>query len=358
MSAAQVSRHSKKGLKILNTTGVSGKAKKNVPVEAYDDEDLDNIEWVEVKMDKGTTVDDYVKYKAIVRDAFADYVDINQDFDAFINIAYQPDRQVFYQDVPFIMMRQSLDLSDKAREQTVTLIRICLNKGVMTPRHLLMALSKMHYKVADLSLDCPAVSKHIQLYADDAVASGALTQKEVDLLAKTASTDELKQLKAKVKDILKEFYDIKEMATKETSSQLLNVDIPPSQYFELVKIVVVYAMDKGFAECEMASQLLVELTSTTHFVQPEDAARAFSFMLENAEELILDVPKFPGLLASFIARALVDDVLPPSFLARLDLVQSDIGWGIVENAQQILHSDDVDELMEHIWTEKPSSNNN
>ena len=102
---------------------------------------------------------------------------------------------------------------------------------------------------------------------------GALKDEEVVSLTKQVSTDDLKTIKYKIRDILKEFYAVKEMSTKETVLQLYALQIPSSLYYEIVKNVVVAAMDNSLVECDMASQLLVDLTSAAHFVQPEDAQR-------------------------------------------------------------------------------------
>ena len=56
---------------------------------------------------------------------------------------------------------------------------------------------------------------------------------------------------------------------------------------------------------------------TTQVLAPEAVARGFLEAVAAVEDLRLDVPDSPDVLATFISRAVVDDVLPPSFVESI-----------------------------------------
>ena len=45
--------------------------------------------------------------------------------------------------------------------------------------------------------------------------------------------------------------------------------------------------------------------------------QGFVALLEDFDELVLDVPEAVPLMALFVSRAIVDEILPPSFVARI-----------------------------------------
>lgn len=65
---------------------------------------------------------------------------------------------------------------------------------------------------------------------------------------------------------------------------------------------------------------------------------AFEALFERCEDLKLDCPNAEQLIASFLARAVMDEVLPPSFI--IERIESGIpvGAGIVQQAVVLLRS--------------------
>ena len=53
-------------------------------------------------------------------------------------------------------------------------------------------------------------------------------------------------------------------------------------------------------------------------MNPEQLHRGFERLLESVDDLALDVPSAAEDLAMFVARATVDDILPPAFLHTLE----------------------------------------
>lgn len=80
------------------------------------------------------------------------------------------------------------------------------------------------------------------------------------------------------------------------------------------------AMDKNDREKEQASALLSALYADV--IAPDQMAKGFTKLLESVEDLSLDIPDAVDLLSLFLARAVVDDILPPAFLSRTGDVSS------------------------------------
>ncbi|CAM6103346.1 unnamed protein product [Calypogeia fissa] len=64
----------------------------------------------------------------------------------------------------------------------------------------------------------------------------------------------------------------------------------------------------------MASVLLSTLYAD--IIEPEQIAKGFTKLLECVDDLSLDIPDASDILALFLARAVVDNILPPTFLTK------------------------------------------
>lgn len=98
-----------------------------------------------------------------------------------------------------------------------------------------------------------------------------------------------------------------------TANELRELDMP-SYSFYFVKKLVSIAMDRRDKEKEMASILLSSLYGDV--IDPQQLYKGFQKLVESADDLIVDIPGAVDILALFIARAVVDDILPPSFLTK------------------------------------------
>ncbi|GFR42909.1 hypothetical protein Agub_g3905 [Astrephomene gubernaculifera] len=87
-----------------------------------------------------------------------------------------------------------------------------------------------------------------------------------------------------------------------------------SHYF--VKRLLTAALDRKEREREMASSLLSGLYAEV--IPPDQLLKGFTSVFACLPDLLLDVPDAPDLLARFVARAVVDDVLPPAIVGAID----------------------------------------
>ncbi|GMI30457.1 hypothetical protein TeGR_g9113 [Tetraparma gracilis] len=115
--------------------------------------------------------------------------------------------------------------------------------------------------------------------------------------------------------------------------------------YEVVKRAVSMSFDKGDREKELVSKLLSEAHPAV--LSTDDVGKGFERVFENLEEYVLDAPAAYTLTASFLARAVVDELLPPSFLSD-PLVRS-LGGPVIEAAVQLLTREHSAVRLEKVW---------
>lgn len=110
------------------------------------------------------------------------------------------------------------------------------------------------------------------------------------------------------------------------------------------------AMDRHDKEKEMASVLLSALYSDV--ISSARISQGFFMLLESADDLAVDILDAVDILALFIARAVVDDILPPAFIARARkmLPESSKGYQVLQTAEKsYLMAPHHAELVERRW---------
>ncbi|CAL5016289.1 unnamed protein product [Urochloa decumbens] len=93
-----------------------------------------------------------------------------------------------------------------------------------------------------------------------------------------------------------------------------------------VKKLISMAMDRHDKEKEMSSVLLSSLYAD--LLSSYMISEGFMMLLESVEDLTVDIPDAVDVLAVFIARAVVDEILPPVFLARASALLPEFSKGI------------------------------
>ncbi|XP_044485860.1 MA3 DOMAIN-CONTAINING TRANSLATION REGULATORY FACTOR 1-like [Mangifera indica] len=117
-----------------------------------------------------------------------------------------------------------------------------------------------------------------------------------------------------------------------------------------IKRLVSMAMDRHDKEKEMASVLLSALYGDV--ISPAQIRDGFVILLESADDLAVDILDAVDILALFVARAVVDDILPPAFLtrARKTLPESSKGFQVIQTAEKsYLSAPHHAELVERRW---------
>mmetsp|Transcript_37352 Transcript_37352/g.92359 ORF Transcript_37352/g.92359 Transcript_37352/m.92359 type:complete len:399 (+) Transcript_37352:383-1579(+) len=126
-------------------------------------------------------------------------------------------------------------------------------------------------------------------------------------------TDVIVAYKSSVASTIEEYFSSADIS--ETARLLDEMQQPLYQHY-FVKRLVTMAMDRGDREKEAAAVLLSALYPA--HVGSEQIARGFERLLESVDDLVLDVPTAAATTALFVARGIIDDILPPSFMGTLE----------------------------------------
>ncbi|KAL3830490.1 hypothetical protein ACJIZ3_019292 [Penstemon smallii] len=123
--------------------------------------------------------------------------------------------------------------------------------------------------------------------------------------------EKLQEFKKKATIIVEEYFANDDLVS--TCNELRELEMPSYHYYFVKKLVSI-AMDRRDKEKEMASILLSSFYGDA--IDPQQVYKGFQKLVESADDLIVDIPDTVDILALFISRAVVDDILPPSFLTK------------------------------------------
>ncbi|KAL7245796.1 hypothetical protein ACSBR2_001016 [Camellia fascicularis] len=134
-----------------------------------------------------------------------------------------------------------------------------------------------------------------------------------------------------------------------TANELRELGMPSYNYY-FVKKLISMAMDRYNKEKEMAAVLLSSLYADV--IDPPQVCKGFSKLVESTDDLIVDIPDTIDVLALFIARAVVDDILPPAFLTKemAVLPKDSKGIDVIKRAEKSYLSAPLHaEIIERRW---------
>ncbi|KAJ1413251.1 MIF4G-like domain superfamily [Sesbania bispinosa] len=160
-------------------------------------------------------------------------------------------------------------------------------------------------------------------------------------------TDPLDEFKKAVVSIIEEYFSNGDVELAASDLR----ELGSSEYYPyFIKRLVSMAMDRHDKEKEMASVLLSALYADV--ISPSQIRDGFFMLLESADDLAVDILDAVDILALFLARAVVDDILPPAFLARARkaLPESSNGVQVIQTAEKsYLSAPHHAELVERRW---------
>ncbi|KAH7295354.1 hypothetical protein KP509_27G043500 [Ceratopteris richardii] len=141
----------------------------------------------------------------------------------------------------------------------------------------------------------------------------------------------LEDYKAKVVQIIEEYFTIGNIV--ETAADLRELG-SPMYHHHFIKKVVSVALDRHDREKEMTAVLLSALYADV--IDPDQVAKGFGRLVESADDLAIDIPDAVDILALFVARAVVDDILPPAFLKKIvrTLPEGALGHQVINKAEK------------------------
>ncbi|KAL3824923.1 hypothetical protein ACJIZ3_020952 [Penstemon smallii] len=167
-----------------------------------------------------------------------------------------------------------------------------------------------------------------------------------DLVGATVS-DPLDEYKKAVVSLIEEYFSTGDVEVAVSDLR----ELGSSEYHPyFVKRLVSIAMDRHNKEKEMASVLLSALYADV--INPAQISRGFFMLLESADDLAVDILDAVDVLALFVARGVVDDILPPAFItrARKMLPETSKGFEVLQTAEKsYLSAPHHAELVERRW---------
>ncbi|TXG51350.1 hypothetical protein EZV62_023874 [Acer yangbiense] len=160
-------------------------------------------------------------------------------------------------------------------------------------------------------------------------------------------SDPLDDYKKAVASIIEEYFSTGDVDVAASDLR----ELGSSEYHPyFIKRLVSMAMDRHDKEKEMASVLLSALYADV--ISPAQIRDGFVILLESADDLAVDILDAVDILALFLARAVVDDILPPAFLTRAEktLPKSSNGFQVIQTAEKsYLSAPHHAELVERRW---------
>jgi len=231
------------------------------------------------------------------------------------------------------ILRLSMDKNDESRKQVVDLIASLCVRAAIEATDVEAGVELILKQLSDILLDVPKAKEYVAHFVahfiDDRILpeeflksvpemSGAEVGKSVVELVNGLMKLPLQVTitKQKIREIVQEYFVSDDL--QETEARLTELKAGRLGH-EVVKRVLVEALEKKNRERERASVLLSALTRD---YGTEQFFEGFTKVLRSIDDLALDTPNVAEVLGNFIARAIVDDVLPPVFL---DLVPERVG---------------------------------
>lgn len=154
---------------------------------------------------------------------------------------------------------------------------------------------------------------------------------EYEQLSARFLSSPFEEYKKKVAVIMEEYFATDDVIS--TANELRELRMPSYNYY-FVKKLVSMSMDRHDKEKEMAATLLSSLYADV--IDPPQVYKGFCKLIESADDLIVDIPDTVDVLALFVARAVVDDILPPAFLMKemASLSKDSKGFVVIKRADK------------------------
>ncbi|CAN1179521.1 MA3 DOMAIN-CONTAINING TRANSLATION REGULATORY FACTOR 3 [Linum perenne] len=166
-------------------------------------------------------------------------------------------------------------------------------------------------------------------------------------LVEATISDPLDDYKKAVASIIEEYFSTGDVEVAASDLRELGA----SQYHPyFIKRLISMALDRHDKEKEMASVLLSSLYADV--ITPSQISYGFVILLESADDLVVDIPDAVDLLALFVARAVVDEILSPAFLirAKKTFPEASKGYQVLITAEKShLSAPHHAELLERRW---------
>eukprot|EP00462_Mataza_sp_D1_P004260 CAMPEP_0175101008 /NCGR_PEP_ID=MMETSP0086_2-20121207/7504_1 /TAXON_ID=136419 /ORGANISM="Unknown Unknown, Strain D1" /LENGTH=381 /DNA_ID=CAMNT_0016375383 /DNA_START=119 /DNA_END=1264 /DNA_ORIENTATION=- len=316
----------------------------------YDLDELRFVPALDMSSKFSKTLKDLANFKNKVKSAVAEHL-IQDDVAEFCSCLKEIDFPLFHQELPAILIKSVLDKKDEDRMKVSHLLAGLHKNNMLTPNQVAQSFKKLFNNLDELLIDFPDAKKHLSDFLGHATAGGYLDGKEAAAIEKAVlyleNQDSFAKTKRQIKEMVTEYFTSEELEELATASK----NVHHATHFELVKQLVMTSLDRSNRERELASKALASLSSSV--IDHDSVNKAFLIMVSRVEDTFLDVPDILHLMSCFLARSVVDEVLPPSFLVRLDLSEMDMGYQVITQAQVLLSAAGSAVKLQSVWGARP-----
>lgn len=154
---------------------------------------------------------------------------------------------------------------------------------------------------------------------------------------------EATEVTSPIEAVIQEYFQEGDLDEAARSLEELKID---DIHQEFVKKAIIFAMEKQPYERELISKLLCELYGKV--ITPEKISHGFQRTLDSLEDIVLDVPDASDMLAKFLARAIVDEIVPPAFLKNT-VPTTNIAKDTIALANALITERHRMDRLAHIW---------
>eukprot|EP01006_Ploeotia_vitrea_P019326 TRINITY_DN51508_c0_g2_i1.p1 TRINITY_DN51508_c0_g2~~TRINITY_DN51508_c0_g2_i1.p1 ORF type:complete len:498 (+),score=299.88 TRINITY_DN51508_c0_g2_i1:41-1534(+) len=294
------------------------------------------------------SLEEFARFKKALGEAVEEWFD-SDDLPELLKNLEEIDMIVFHQEIPSVIVRRAITKgSDKFADKVDGLLMYLHKNGVVTPQQMEQSFRHLFDRLPDMVLDEPKAFEQLKRYVKLATTGEYLDQVVADNLvtgAKAMSDKEVvKRVKAEVKAALLEYYESEDLSE---FARIIGEQKAPHFHHEWVKQAVSTSLDRSDRERELVSVMLASLAHNT--LQAVEIEKGFQILLGRVEDLAVDVPKVLQYLSCFLARAIVDEALPPAFLARVSVVKGDMGYEIVQQTESLLKTSHAHVRLAKVW---------
>lgn len=152
----------------------------------------------------------------------------------------------------------------------------------------------------------------------------------------------LAEFKIRVSDSIKEYFD---SADADEVIRSIEETKCKEYHAEVVKRAISLSLDEGPRERELVSRLLTYLHP--YPLDDSDVEKGFEILLDSLEDLSIDIPDARTITGCFLARAIVDEVIPPAFISNRN--NNYPGDEVTEKTVTLLSREHCTARLEKIW---------
>jgi len=219
---------------------------------------------------------------------------------------------------------------ENSREVVLDLLSQLTASGTLSKDDLQWGMTRLLGQLDDLSLDCPramelAVETCSRMVADELLSvpflrrcrllriGGTTGLKVIDSTQRRTPEYSKRHLttaefKTELQNMIVEYFNSSDQAEVGRCISELS-PLSPAQSAEVIRKIMVLAMERSGTECELALKLIVWLCRQQE-LDDDAVENGFDEMYQRMEDVILDVPDAKDMARSFVVEAIKARILP------------------------------------------------